>query len=109
MDSGLLRLEITYYTNSIPSIEAVEEDILNLQNILSQAPLSTFFYTPIQEQYKEYATIIKENLIVLDPNLKTLLFCRSFYSKSEKINGIFKTNYSKELLKVMLGLLTLTK
>ena len=77
LDSGLQRLEITYYTSKLPKIEDVEDDINLLKSILKHAPRDTYFYTPIAEQYKQYISCIKENLILIEPNLKILLFCRS--------------------------------
>ena len=38
-----------------------------------------------------------------------MLFCRSFSSITEKINGIAKKDYSNALLKLWLGLLTFNK
>ena len=89
LESGLLRLEITYYKNQLPTLAEVDQDLNKLKETLKYAPKDAFFFCPIAEQYKQYTTILKENLIIIEPNLNYLLFCRSINTTTEKINGIF--------------------
>ena len=84
LNSGLLRLEITYYTHSLPSFKEIDEDINELKTILKHAPKDIYFFTPIREQYRQYANIVKENLLVIEPNYKIVLYCRSINSITEK-------------------------
>ena len=91
LDSGLLRLEITYNligSYSLPKIDDINKDITFLKDVLQTADNNTYFYCPISEQYKQYTTIIKESLIVICPQYYRVLAIRSINFETQKINGI---------------------
>ena len=88
------------------TLKEVDQDFNKLKQTLKDAPKDAFFFCPIVVQYKQYTTILKGNLIIIEPNFKIIIFCRGFNSTTEKINGIFKRGESTEILKTLLGLLT---
>ena len=100
IEFGILRLEISYTLEHTPiktppSLEQVKIDMDYVKSLLEDAPLDTYFYCSINNQYKRLIEQVKENVIIYNISSTTMLFCRWYNSLTDKINGFWKDKTSK--------------
>ena len=102
LDTGLLRLEITFYINN----KAVtEEYILKHLNYLTELlPPELINYNPINNQWKSVLNKLKYNLLIVDLNNEIALFSYFINDVTGKANGFYlyniTDNYINNILKL---------
>lgn len=102
LNTGFLRTEITFY-GRLPNYKEIKNKLNELAGIL---PDELTYKTPIKEQWKEIAKIIKHNLIIYDEQEKLVLLARWVNKTTGKINGIIRKNCTVEDLNYIIKELT---
>ena len=92
LNFGFTRIELTFYTDTIPADEIVDKNFEFVYNIIRQMSDEAVFYNTINNQFYEIMNEVKENLFVYDKTKKQLLQIRWYNSRSEKMNGILYKN-----------------
>jgi hypothetical protein len=99
-NTGLTRLEITFYGGVVPNLETIQEQINNLKQLLINS--NTASITPIKEQWTRFTEVLKENVFLYDTTNKQVFIAHSFNSLTERINGIY---LNKDLPKTQIEIL----
>lgn len=95
-DTGLLRLEITFYIeNQAITADYIEEHLNYLSNLL---PKDLLYYNSIASQWQIYQTAIKYNLCIVDLDNNIAFLCYSVNSITGKANGFYIKNLSTNKL-----------
>ena len=92
LNFGFTRIELTFYTDTIPADEIVNKNFEFVYNIIRQMSDEAIFYNTINNQFYEIMNEVNENLFVYDKTKKQLLQIRWYNSKSDKMNGILYKN-----------------
>jgi len=95
METGILRIETTY--NKMPTLEKVKERIEEIKKYLLDTKNNNYFYCSISEQWQNYTSSIKENLIILDYENKEFCIIRTVNSLTNRTSGIFIDKKHKDI------------
>ena len=102
MDTGLLRLELTFYINN----NAVSEEYIhNHLNYLTELlPPELIYYNPINYQWKSARNKLEYNILVVDLDNEIALFSYFINDVTGKVNGFYlyniTDNYINNILKL---------
>ena len=97
-DTGILRLEITFYTHE--TLTPISKDfILSEMNYLKQLlPPELIYHNPIKNQFNLVCENIFHNICILDTISKTALVSLFHNSLTGKANGFFLKNCNSSTL-----------
>ena len=101
LDTGLLRLEITFYMEGIQVMEEryIEKHMDWLQKLI---PPSLIYHQPISKQWELYASTITSNLCLVDVDNNKALFSYAINSLTGKVNGFYLSNTNSNKLSNLL-------
>lgn len=102
LDTGILRLEITYYIDN----QAITEEYINkhLDYFVYILPPNLIFYNSISKQWSLLLNAIKYNLCVVDLDYNLALFSYSINKLTNNINGFYIKNVNTNKLSNILKL-----
>ena len=102
LDTGLLRLEITFYINN----NAVSEEYIhNHLNYLTELlPQELIYHNPINNQWKSVLNKLEYNLLVVDLDNKIALFSYFVNDITGKVNGFYMYNITDNYVNNVLKL-----
>ena len=102
LDTGLLRLEITYYIEN----QAITEEYINehFDYLVSLLPPRLIFYNSISKQWMLLLGAIKYNLCIVDVDNSLAMFSYSINKLTNKISGFYIKNTTTNKLSNILKL-----
>jgi hypothetical protein len=98
LDTGLLRLEITFYRYNVDGIltqDYIEEQMDYLETII---PPTLLFYNPISTQWKLLLNKVKFNLVIVDVVKKLSFVCLYLNKETGKTNGFYIKDTTNNIL-----------
>ncbi|KAK8838418.1 hypothetical protein M9Y10_033047 [Tritrichomonas musculus] len=102
LDTGLLRLEITFYiNNNVVNEEYIHSHLNYLTELL---PPDLIYYNPINKQWRSILNKLEYNLLVVDLNNKIALFSYFINNVTSKVNGFYLYNITDNYINNVLKL-----
>ena len=95
IDTGLLRIETTFYNINLPTKQEINKCFEYWKNILS---FENVYKTPIREQWRAFSEHFKHNIVFIIPGCVYVV--RWFNSLTGKIEGVKKDHREKRIYRV---------
>ncbi len=93
INRGVTRAEITFYTDSVPSVDYMETSLLNLVGCV---PTTLVYSTPITAQWFTLCDILKHSLILEDPETNSAIVGMFVNKGTDRISGFWVEDYENK-------------